>query len=385
MLDLSKVGAREALMPRREPHWQRLRPGSFVGYRPSMRGGLGTWIARVYDGEQRSYRLKALGDFGDFAGRDRFGIAKREAEAYAVLVEGGGVPEHKLETVGDARTLYAGAELEIAARFRRHVYSDPVASIKLVKLRRSHLRAWRDRLEQKHVCVRGRASEVPVTRRRSPAAVNRDMAMLRAALNRVIPPGAPATEAAWQEALKPIRNADRRRTLYLDRAQRRQLLESIDADAEAFVRTLCLLPLRPGAVAGLAVADFDDRTCELSIGKDKTGKLRRLLLPSNVAQLLATQKSARPPSAPLFTRENGKAWDKESWKRPIARAALRASLPTGTTAYALRHSTITDLVNSGLPLLTVAQISDTSVEMIERHYGHLNRDIAVQALEALSL
>ena len=46
----------------------------------------------------------------------------------------------------------------------------------------------------------------------------------------------------------------------------------------------------------------------------------------------------------------------------------------------MRHSTITDLVSAGLPLLTIAQISGTSAEMIERHYGHLASDAAVKAL-----
>lgn len=39
----------------------------------------------------------------------------------------------------------------------------------------------------------------------------------------------------------------------------------------------------------------------------------------------------------------------------------------------------------GLPLLTIAQISDTSAEMIERQYGHLAADAAVKALGMLAL
>ena len=53
--------------------------------------------------------------------------------------------------------------------------------------------------------------------------------------------------------------------------------------------------------------------------------------------------------------------------------------------YTLRHSVITDLVAAGLPLLTVAQISGTSAEMIEKHYGHLVRQAAVEALATLTL
>ena len=43
-----------------------------------------------------------------------------------------------------------------------------------------------------------------VERERAPSTVNRDMAVLRAALSKVLSPGAPNSEAAWQEALKAI-------------------------------------------------------------------------------------------------------------------------------------------------------------------------------------
>lgn len=84
-------------------------------------------------------------------------------------------------------------------------------------------------------------------------------------------------------------------------------------------------------------------------------------------------------------RANGKAWDRNSWKLPIAAAAKAAGLPAGATAYTLRHAGITDLVSAGLPILTIAQISGTSVEMIERHYGHLAKDGAVEALGGLAI
>lgn len=66
-------------------------------------------------------------------------------------------------------------------------------------------------------------------------------------------------------------------------------------------------------------------------------------------------------------------------------AAKAADLPPTATAYTLRHSTITDLVKAKLPLLTIAQISGTSVEMIEKHYGHLANEAAVEALGTLAL
>lgn len=92
-----------------------------------------------------------------------------------------------------------------------------------------------------------------------------------------------------------------------------------------------------------------------------------------------------PPPAPLLARANDKPWAKETWKRPIADAVAAAKLPVGTTAYTLRHSIITDLVDARSPLLSVAQISGTNAEMIERHYGHLSRTETGETLSKLAL
>ena len=384
-LDLSKVGERERLKAQREPHWQRLRAGCFLGFRPSKRGGKGTWIARVYDEDAGKYRLKALGDFGTLPGNEMFAAAKKEAERLAELVETGGEVRANMETVADACREYAKTRPEAGHRFRRYVYADPIAKVKLDKLRRRHVKEWRERLEAQPALVSRRKEGNATHRKRAASTVNRDMAVLRAALAKVLSPGAPNSEAAWQEALKAVPNANGRRTLYLDRSQRRKLVAKTDAEAAPFVRALCLLPLRPGALAALTAGDFDKRTSELTIGKDKTGKPRRIQLPAEAANLFEAQAKNKLPGAPLFMRANGKAWDKETWKHPIAAAVTAAKLPNEATAYTLRHSTITDLVSAGLPLLTIAQISGTSAEMIERHYGHLASDAAVKALGKLAL
>jgi integrase len=384
-VNLSKVGERDRLKVQREPHWQRLRAGCFLGFRPSKRGGKGTWIARAYDADSGKYHVKSLGDFGVLPGNDMFAAAKKEAEKLAELVEAGGQTHAKVETVADACKEYAKTRPEAEHRFRRYIYDDPIAKVKLDKLRRRHLRDWRERMEARPALVSRRKKDAPIHRTRAASTVNRDMAVFRAALAKVLSPGSPNSEAAWQEALRAAANANGRRTLYLDRNERRRLLENMEPEAEPFARALCLLPLRPGALAALTAGDFDKRTAELTIGKDKTGKPRRIQLPVEVASLLTDQAKNKLPGAALFMRANGKSWDKNSWKLPISAAVATAGLPRETTAYTLRHSTITDLVSAGLPLLTIAQISGTSAEMIERHYGHLASDAAVKALGELAL
>lgn len=146
-LDLSKVGDRGRLKAQREPHWQRLHAGCFLGFRPSKRGGKGSWIARAYDEDSGKYRLKALGDFGALTGNEVFIAAKRAAEAFAQLVEAGGEVRATVETVADACRVYAQDRPEADARFKRYVYGDTLAKVKLAKLRRHHVQEWRERLE----------------------------------------------------------------------------------------------------------------------------------------------------------------------------------------------------------------------------------------------
>src|SRR3546814_2788315 len=108
MPDLSKIGEREKLKQRgdKEPHWHGLQAGGYVGYRPSRRGGKGSWFARTYDEDAGKYRRKNLGSYGALSGHEVFATAKKDAEAFAELVEAGGLRSEKLETVADACRAY---------------------------------------------------------------------------------------------------------------------------------------------------------------------------------------------------------------------------------------------------------------------------------------
>ena len=389
MPDLSRIGEREKLKPKAgdEPHWQRLRQGCYLGYRPSRKKAGGTWFARVYDPETNRNSRKRLGNYGTLLGHDVFKQAKADAEAWAETVETGGERARDLVTVADACEAYLKERPGAIAEgvFRRHVYSDPIAKVKLDKLRRHHLREWRKRLEQAPALLSRNKEGKKRTKERAKSTVNRDMVPLRAALGQVLKAGAPNTDAAWQEALRPFKGADRRRDLYLDRSERKRLIDAASEEVRPFIKALCLLPLRPGALAALKVADFDKRTRALTIGKDKNGNPRQISMPKVFADFFADQAKGKHPAAPLFARAGGETWNKDAWKYPIKAAVTEALVPTAASAYTLRHSVITDLIRARLPILTVAQLSGTSVAMIERHYGHLVRDDAEEALASIAI
>lgn len=60
-----------------------------------------------------------------------------------------------------------------------------------------------------------------------------------------------------------------------------------------------------------------------------------------------------------------------SVKTAMGRAVKLAGLDTGVTAYTLRHTTGSWLVQAGVSTRKVAEVLGTSEQMIERHYGHL--------------
>src|SRR3546814_10075177 len=76
-----------------------------------------------------------------------FTAAKKEAEKLAELVEAGGEVRRKIETVADACEEFGKTRPEAEGRFKRYVYDDPIAKVKLDKLRRWHVKEWRSRLE----------------------------------------------------------------------------------------------------------------------------------------------------------------------------------------------------------------------------------------------
>jgi integrase len=385
---IDTVSSRARLKARREPHWDRVCKGCYLGFRKMTSGSDGTWLARAFDENTSKQVYKPLGDLAEVPDHLRFDTAQKAArEWFEHLGRGGSA---SATTVKDACDRYvthlratktARAADDAKARLDNHVLNHKrLAGTELSKLAPAHLETWRTALKEAPTRGGNRRGE-----RRSDSTLNRDMTCLRAALNRAYIDGLVTSDFAWRSKLLPLKNADRRRELYLDRDQRRSFLEKAAPDLAAFLRGLCLLPLRPGALAALTAGDYDSRLKVLKVGKDKHGKDRKITLPNATAELFTKAAKDKLPGAPLLSRVDGKAWNKDSWKWPVKAAAEAAKLPAGATAYTLRHSVISDLVHGGLDLLTVAQLSGTSVAMIEKHYGHLRSDIAAAALAKLAL
>lgn len=392
MKDLSTVSARETLPPRKAPYWHKLGAGKHLGFRRLAPSSLGSWVAKYRDPASGKEYTHALGDFVEVPAHQRFDLATAAARAWFEHLGLGGSTDSV--TVKQACELYVKhlrrekrdkTADDTQGRFKRWVYDADIGRVELAKLAKPHVKAWRRDLADAAVKVNRDDREEPVTRERSPASVNRDAAALRAALNFALDEGYVTTDAAWRVALRPTAGADRRRDVYLDKAQRKALIDAAPADLAALITALSLVPLRPGAMAALQVKHFDKRLGVLTVGRDKAGADRRIKLPASTVAFFAEQAKGKLPTAPLVARADGRPWDRHSWKKPLREAAAAAKLPEATVLYSLRHAAITDLAKGGLDLLSIATLSGTSIAMIERHYGHMAGEHAVKALAGLAL
>ena len=388
---IDTVEGRSRLKPRTPPYWQKLTTGCHVGFRKMSASSEGTWLAHAYDPSTSKQTRQSLGGLDQLPAHQRFDTAKKLADAWFEHLGRGGTTkvitvktacENYVKRLQDSGAVKNAADIE--ARFKRWVYDDKFGGLALPKITRKTVDDWRNRLAKAPVLTNPHSDKTK-TRTRSPSSLNRDMAALRAALNSAHDHGDVTTDMAWRVALRAVENADGRRDTYLDRTQRAALISKAGNDLAAFLRGLSLVPLRPGALASLTAGNLNTQLGVLTVGKDKAGRDRKIKLPPETAKFFVAQTVDKLPAAPLLTRADGKAWDKDSWKKPIKAAAAAANLSETVTAYTLRHSVITDLVTNGLDLLTVAQLSGTSVAMIEKHYGHHRADHAAKALAGLAL
>ena len=380
--NIKSATGRKALEPRREPYWERLAKGIFVGYR-AQDAGTGTWIARMRD-DSGKQKYQALGTFADFDS------AVRAANKWVEGVKQG--VEVFDATVGDACTTYldwlrlnraASTVKLVESCFTRLVHGQGIARVPLAKLQTLHVREWLNA----QVDIDGDDEEV----RCSKATANRQLDSLKAALNMALKDRLVSTDAGWATVTR-FEKVSRRRERFLTLDERAALLKHCDDDLRDFCIGLILTGHRPGELANCDLQDFDPVGCTLTVD-GKTGRRTVSLSSAAVAHFKKVSKD-RIGKQPLLIRDvptlppgavgvepPDPRWNKENWKKRFKRAVRAAGLPDDVVPYSLRHAAISEFVVSGMDIFVVATITGTSVEMIEKHYGHLRHDRTRQLLD----
>ena len=162
------------------------------------------------------------------------------------------------------------------------------------------------------------------------------------------------------------------------------LLDSCDLDTAVGVRDRAILTLlvrlgmRRGEVAGLGLDDIDWRSGEITV-RGKGGRREQLPLPDDVGNVLADYlRRARPVSAEgraVFVRV--KAPHRTLTPAGVSQVVIAAGNKAGlgrVNAHRLRHTTATELLRSGAPLVEIGQLLRHRSQQTTAIYARVDRD-----------
>ena len=381
-------------------HWRAIDPEIHLGYRKGPRGG--RWLVRWYAGHQK-YRQEALGVADDVleAGTLSYEAAHKAAKAaveaarkievtsYADtgLTVRTAIEEYIAER--DRRiTTWEGRKVrsDASRKLTRHLLKDEkLPSIPLSKLTEDDLSRWLSRVDPKlkQTSRQRLASDTK-------AALNRIQRRMRKALP-------PDFADIVRFGLKVVSNGELPEPLARDNQilsddQVRSILTSVaeldrDGDFTRLVILLAATGARFSQVARLQVRDVQPDRSRILMpssrkGRERAASFTPIPVGTDVLTALAPILADRDGEERLLVRWRYSQvsvtdWvrvSREHWKtpsemlRPWHKACAAISLG-GTVPYALRHSSIVRAIRNGLPIRLVAALHDTSVLMIERHYG----------------
>jgi len=405
--------ARMKLTPRHKPYFRLLADGVHIGYRRStVAKRAGTWMARRFLGAG-TYETALLATADDTPGKPSDGVKTMtfdEAQIAARAWAGGkaaairaAAAQTVAVTVRSAVQAYIAMRLTRSARAGRdaelrlghHVLAAPLADVVLSELTEKHLADWQGTLQRGGRGVKGDAPAL------APATLARLLNDLRAALTAAARKGRlPGALATISEGLRAPKGHNRaREKQVLPDGDVRRLVEAaygVDEDFGALVMVLASTGSRLDQAARLTVADLQPGNRRVMIpvsAKGRADKQQEKIatpLPDDVLARLRPLVAGRRGHERLLLRwhheqnagdrEAGKlpAWvraGRRPWtvsaemSRPWHAALLAAELPGDLTPYCLRHSSIVRGLRAGLPVRLVAEVHDTSVGMVEKHYG----------------
>jgi integrase len=396
-------------------HWRGIDPETHLGYRKGKRGGV--WLVRWRNGT--GYRQAPIGTADDVIGvgtldyNSAIGVARAKVEAARA--------EAKAKADGPLLTVRSAVESYIATRNARHsrragrtVRSDAdhrlshyvlgqkatgkreaipparLADVPLHALKESDLETWRDNLptELKETTKQRLVNDLRAALNATHL-TNRNR--LDAAFATVVKHGLKAVKSDDDDDIPIAREnqvlADGQVAHLLCAAQQIDAEEQWEGDLFRLVVVLAATGARFSQVARMRVGDVQSVDGRLLVPVSRKGKggkngvtavpvgkdvLDALLLAvigrRNDAPLLERWRHNQRPGSIEWQRDRRGAWQVSAISRPWRAIRQRAGMPE-VIPYALRHSSIVRGIRANLPIRLVAALHDTSVGMIERHYG----------------
>ncbi len=384
---LGSRDARRKLKQRQEPYWRLITEGCHVGYYRGAR--VGKWVARYRKpGTGSGYAKTTLGEADDVHDADGVSIltfeqADAAARAWHDRMKGGAKSRDKY-TVGDALDDYLagfeGRSLE-ATRNRIEVLIRPeLGSVKLAELTTERIKRWhRDRAntaarlrtarDAQHHQYRPLETDEAKRRRRSTA--NRDLTVLKAALNKAWRDGMAANDEAWRK-VKPFEGVEDARRRYLTDDESRRLVNAAAPAVRPLIQAALLTGARYGELTAARVADVDLQAKAVTFRETKGGAPRTVYLEAEGLALFEQQCAGKAGSEFVFLRPDGGKWRAAQQGRPMREACEHAKINPPASFHDLRRTFGARLARRGVPMAVIREALGHADERITlKHYAHL--------------
>ena len=385
---LDKRDARLKLSPRKEPYWRLIGEGAHLGYYRGKRGG--RWVARHrLPGGGSGYSKTTLGEADDVCDADGANVLSfRQADAAArawfdKVVRGDARPAGQPYTVGDAlddyMTHFTGKSVT-ATRSRVDAIIRPaLGGLEIDKLTAKQIGEWhKERAASPAKLRTGKFAKEQNTRvaadedakRRRQSTANRDLTVLKAALNRAFREGVVRSDEAWRK-VKPFKAADAAKARYLTDDEARRLVNAMDAGFRPMAQAAMLTGARYGSLAKAKVRDFDPQSNTLTLPDTKGGRTQIVYLEDEGAALFAQAAAGKRAGALLFIHSSGRRWGPSEQARYLD-AACTAGKVERCTFHDLRRTYGARLARAGVPMAVIAEaLGHADERMTRKHYAHL--------------
>lgn len=133
---------------------------------------------------------------------------------------------------------------------------------------------------------------------------------------------------------------------------------------------------RPGAIYRVEAADLHDLGNGVMAWLGTEQKRQRFGFPGVVYLTPAVVEihkrlAAQYPEGPLFRNRLGVQWEDSAVERWFERKREELGLNPKICPYSYRHKFATEWLLAGKPIAYLAELQNTSIRMISKHYGHL--------------
>ena len=133
---------------------------------------------------------------------------------------------------------------------------------------------------------------------------------------------------------------------------------------------------RPGAIYRVTAGDLKDMGQGVwawvgtEVKRERHGMPGVIYLTPRLVDI-HTRLAKQWPSGPIFRNRSGKPWNDSAVEVWFGRQRKLLGLNPKICPYSYRHKFATEWLLAGKPLAYLAELQNTSVRMIEHHYGHL--------------